>query len=96
MNGTLGFMYRHALIYRNHLGLDEAEEKEALINYATGALSILTFGLAILLLFILPPSAAGLSAIPIILIGIVTRSIKRKNFPYQKFLPKAAADVPDE
>jgi uncharacterized membrane protein len=92
MNGTLGLMYRHALKYRLHLQLNEAEEDEAIRQYLTGILSITAFTLAIALLFILPPSLSSFSVLPVFILAILTRAMKRKHFPLKKFLPKAAPE----
>jgi hypothetical protein len=89
MNGTLGLMYRHALRYRQHLQLNEGEEKEAVKQYITGMLSIVLFGFMSLLLFLLPTHLASFSIFPIFLLPISTRLMKRKTFNAAKFLPPA-------
>jgi len=92
MNGTLGLMYRHALKYRLHLQLDEAEETEAIRQYLIGIFSISAFSIAILLLFILPPGMTSFSVIPVFFLPILNRVMKRKSFAYKRFLPKATPE----
>lgn len=93
MNGTLGLMYRHALRYRQHLLLNDEEEKEAVKQYITGMLSIVLFGLMILLLFVLPVYLTSFSIFPIFLLPISTRLMKRKSFNAAKYLPPAVPPV---
>ena len=95
MNGTLGLMYRHALKYRLHLQLNEVEETEATKQYLIGMLSITAFALAIVLLFILPPHLSSFSVLPVFVLAIMIRVMKRKHFPLNKFLPKAAPEIAD-
>lgn len=93
MNGTLGFMYRHALKYRKHLQLDEKEEEEATKRYIFGMLAIPAFALAILLVFVVPREFASLSVLPVFLLGLTLRLMKRKTVHLKRFIPKAAPEI---
>ena len=96
MNFVLGLLYRHALRYRLHLQLNEAEEKEALGRYFNGMLTLPAFGTAIALLFIFPPNQLAYALTPVILLVISNRLVKSNRLSLKKFMPGARPFVEEE